>query len=160
MRLGEQLYRVNSIFTLDGKPASLPVAIGLTTHDEKAQVFSDSETGRISTWEFINDKGVGTGVLVVPGSNFEISHLPSEEKDASHIWLLTSTDENGELGFGAGFAWQGGYGAFSLGQSQLDAVIQYIERQKEHHAEKTFKEEFVEFLRKYKVDYDERYVWS
>ena len=106
LRLGEQLYRVNSIFTLDGKPASLPVAIGLTTHDEKAQVFSDSETGRISTWEFINDKGVGTGVLVVPGSNFEISHLPSEEKDASHIWLLTSTDENGELGFGAGFAWQ------------------------------------------------------
>ncbi|MBT3192764.1 MAG: transposase, partial [Verrucomicrobia bacterium] len=42
----------------------------------------------------------------------------------------------------------------------LDAVIQYIERQKAHHAKKTFKEEFVEFLQKYKVDYDERYVWS
>jgi len=106
LRLGEQLYRVNSVFTLDGKPASLPIAIGLTTHDEKAQVFSNAETGRISTWELINDKGIGTGVLVVPGSSFEISHLPSEEKDASHIWLLTSTDENGELGFRAGFAWQ------------------------------------------------------
>ncbi len=52
------------------------------------------------------------------------------------------------------------YGAFSLGQSQLDAVIQYIERQKKHHAKKTFKEEFGEFFCKYKVVYDERYVWS
>ena len=61
LRLGEHLYRVNSVFTLDGQPAALPVAIGLTTHDEKAQVFSNTETGRISTWEIIDDKGVGTG---------------------------------------------------------------------------------------------------
>ena len=105
LKLGEQLYRVNSIFTLDGAPASLPVAIGLTTHDGKAQVFSNPETGRISTWELIDEKGIGTGVLMAADHNPEILHTPGEEKDASHIWLVTTTDENGELVFSAGFAW-------------------------------------------------------
>jgi hypothetical protein len=106
LALGEQLYRVNSVFTLDGKPASVPVAIGLTTHDEKAQVFSNQETGRISAWETIDEIGVGTGVLMAPDRTLEILHAPSEDKDASHIWLLTSTNESGELSFRAGFGWQ------------------------------------------------------
>ena len=42
----------------------------------------------------------------------------------------------------------------------LDALIQYIDRQKEHHKKKTFKDEFIAFLHKYNVDYDERYLWS
>jgi hypothetical protein len=106
LALGDQLYRVNSVFTLDGKPASLPIAIGLTTHDEKAQVFSNQESGRISAWEAIDEMGVGTGVLMAPDLTVEILHTPSEDKDASHIWLLTSTNESGELSFRAGFAWQ------------------------------------------------------
>ena len=64
LALGEQLYRVSSVFTLDGKHALLPVAIGLTTHDGKAQVFHNPETGRISTWEVIDEMGLGTGVLM------------------------------------------------------------------------------------------------
>jgi putative transposase len=83
-----------------------------------------------------------------------LSTLLEEVKKSSSKWIKERDRRC------AGFAWQGGYGAFSLGQSQLDTVIQYIERQEEHHAKKTFKEEFVEFLRRYKVDYDERYVWS
>jgi hypothetical protein len=106
LALGEQLYRVNSVFTLDGKPASLPVAIGLTTHDEKAQVFSNPETGRISAWEAIDEMGVGTGVLMAPDRISVILHTPSEDKDASHIWLVTTSGESGELSFRAGFTWQ------------------------------------------------------
>jgi len=106
LALGEQLYRVNSVFTLDGEPESLPVAIGLTTHDEAAQVFSDAESGRISTWELIDGNGVGTGALLAPDSTIEIIHTASEDKDASHIWLVTSSNKNGELSFRAGFAWQ------------------------------------------------------
>ncbi|MBT3193811.1 MAG: IS200/IS605 family transposase [Verrucomicrobia bacterium] len=83
-----------------------------------------------------------------------VSKLLEEIKKSSSKWIKERDRRC------AGFAWQGGFGAFSLGQSQLDAVIQYIERQTEHHANKTFKEEFVEFLRKYKVDHDERYAWS
>ena len=103
---GEQLYQVNSVFTLDGVQASLPVAIGLTTHDEKARVFSDRVKGRISTWENIDGQGLGTGVVIEPGVVEEIIHEPSEEKDRSHIWLITSSDKEGQLGFKAGFTWQ------------------------------------------------------
>jgi len=106
LKLGEQLYRVNSVFTLDGEPASLPVVIGLTTHDEAAQVASDGEKGRISTWEVIDGNGIGAGVLIAPDRTSMILHKPSEEKDASHIWLVTSSDEDGELSFRAGFAWE------------------------------------------------------
>jgi REP element-mobilizing transposase RayT len=60
----------------------------------------------------------------------------------------------------AGFAWQNGYGAFSIGQSQLVAVKRYIEGQKEHHRQHTFQDEYREFLRRYGVQYDERYVWD
>ena len=58
------------------------------------------------------------------------------------------------------FRWQGGYGAFSLGMSQLDDLTAYIDRQKEHHKKVTFKEELRRLLEKYGVDYDERYVWD
>ena len=83
-----------------------------------------------------------------------VSKLLEEIKKSSSKWIKERDPRC------AGFAWQGGYGAFSLGQSQLDALIQYIEQQDEHHKKKSFKDEFIEFLHKYKVDYDERYVWS
>ncbi len=106
LALGTQLYDVSSVFTLDGEPASLPIAIGLTTHDEAAAVSSNPDTGRISTWETIDEHGLGTGALMAVDSIEEIIHAPSEEKDASHIWIVTSTDENGALSFSAGFAWE------------------------------------------------------
>jgi hypothetical protein len=105
--LGTQLFEVNSIFTLDGKPASLPIAIGVATHDEKAKVFYNKETGRISAWEEIHDLGVGTGALLDPSLVEGIEHIPSDVKDESHIWMFTKTDENGNLSYKAGFAWQG-----------------------------------------------------
>jgi REP element-mobilizing transposase RayT len=58
------------------------------------------------------------------------------------------------------FAWQNGYGAFSVSCSQKDAVVNYIIQQKEHHRKLTFKEEFVTFLNKYEIEYDERYLWD
>lgn len=106
LALGDQLYQVNSKFTLDGKPASLPVAIGLTTHDGAAEVADNEATGRISTWETIDQNGVGTGVLVSPGNVFKIMHVSSEVKDTSHIWILTSTSDTGQLSFRAGFTWE------------------------------------------------------
>lgn len=106
LALGEQLYRVNSVFTLDGQPASLPIAIGLTTHDEAAEAVGNPEMGGISTWEVIDGNGLGTGALMAPDRIQEVLHTPSEEKDASHVWIITSSDENGELTFRAGFAWE------------------------------------------------------
>ncbi len=57
------------------------------------------------------------------------------------------------------FYWQDGYGAFSIGQSGVDALRVYIANQKTHHEAVSFEEEFLELLRKYDIPYDERYIW-
>ncbi|MBN1515275.1 IS200/IS605 family transposase [Candidatus Sumerlaeota bacterium] len=58
------------------------------------------------------------------------------------------------------FVWQNGYGAFSLGQSQLQRLIRYIDNQMEHHRKEDFKAELLALLDKYEVDYDEQYLWE
>jgi hypothetical protein len=58
------------------------------------------------------------------------------------------------------FAWQDGYGAFTIGQSQMETLRRYIAGQKERHKKQTFEEELVALLNKYQVPYDERYLWS
>ena len=58
------------------------------------------------------------------------------------------------------FFWQRGYGAFSVGFSQRDTLVQYIDSQEEHHRTTTFQEEYRELLRKYPIEFDERYVWD
>jgi REP element-mobilizing transposase RayT len=58
------------------------------------------------------------------------------------------------------FAWQTGYGAFSVSHSNLDSVYQYIKTQVEHHRTVTFEEEFLAFLKKHHIEYDERYIWG
>lgn len=58
------------------------------------------------------------------------------------------------------FAWQDGYGAFTVSKSSLSEVVRYIQNQREHHRQRTFQEEYVEFLQKHRVEYDERYVWG
>lgn len=57
------------------------------------------------------------------------------------------------------FYWQDGYGAFSNSHSQIDAVVKYILRQKEHHHKKTFREEYIGMLKDYGVDYNEKYIF-
>jgi hypothetical protein len=58
------------------------------------------------------------------------------------------------------FAWQEGYGAFSVSMSQIEAVTQYIQNQAEHHRKISFEEEFLTLLKKHRIEYDERYVWG
>jgi REP element-mobilizing transposase RayT len=58
------------------------------------------------------------------------------------------------------FAWQEGYGAFSISVSGIDETIAYIQSQDEHHRKRTFQEEFLAFLRKHNIAYDERYIWG
>jgi REP-associated tyrosine transposase len=58
------------------------------------------------------------------------------------------------------FAWQDGYGAFTVSKSHLPDIIRYIQSQREHHRKRTFQEEYLELLRKHEIEYDERYVWG
>ena len=58
------------------------------------------------------------------------------------------------------FRWQTKYGAFGVSVSQLDRTIQYIKDQEKHHQKMTFQEEFLAFLKKHRIAYDERYLWE
>ena len=58
------------------------------------------------------------------------------------------------------FGWQEKYAAFSVSVSQLDKIVAYIKTQEKHHRKMTFQEEFVAFLKKHQVDYDDRFLWD
>ena len=77
-----------------------------------------------------------------------------ELKRSSSIWIKNRGADLDE------FAWQNGYGIFSIGYSQLNDVSRYIAGQEEHHRKVTFQEEFRRLLDRYQIDCDERYVWD
>lgn len=83
-----------------------------------------------------------------------ISTVVEEIKKRSSKWVKAK-----DASF-KNFAWQAGYGAFSIGQSNVAAVKKYITNQKVHHAKKTFQDEYRGLLRKYEIGYDEQYVWD
>ena len=83
-----------------------------------------------------------------------VSKLMEEVKGSSSKWMKINGTRC------SNFAWQAGYAVFSLGQSQLDTLIRYIENQKNHHQRVSFKEELLKILKKYNVEYDERYLWD
>lgn len=82
------------------------------------------------------------------------SKLVQEIKQDSSKWMKSKGERFAE------FAWQNGYGAFSIGQSQLSDLRTYITNQREHHRRTTFQDEFRQICNKYGVELDERYVWD
>ena len=58
------------------------------------------------------------------------------------------------------FTWQEGYGAFSVSYSQINKTVDYIRSQAEHHRKKSFQEEYIGFLKKHRIEYDERRIWD
>ena len=83
-----------------------------------------------------------------------VSDLVRDIKARSSGWIHRTYPEL------SSFAWQRGYGAFSVSQSQIEVVRQYIANQEEHHKTKPFAEEFVQFLVANEIEYDERYLWD
>ncbi|HKU73597.1 MAG TPA: transposase [Pyrinomonadaceae bacterium] len=83
-----------------------------------------------------------------------IASVVKEVKRTSSGWIKTTSRTLSK------FHWQAGYGAFSVSQSNLTAVIRYIENQEEHHRRVTFQDEYRAFLKAYGVEFDERYVWD
>ncbi|MBP1675771.1 MAG: tnpA [Bacteroidetes bacterium] len=58
------------------------------------------------------------------------------------------------------FSWQEGFGVFSYSKSQVDSVVKYIEQQEKQHSKRTFTEEYLEFLKLFEIDYDERFIFK
>ena len=93
-------------------------------------------------------------LLISHSKNMALSRLMEEIKKSSSKWIKTKGPAFRT------FAWQDGYGAFTIGQSQVEALQNYLAAQKERHQKQTFEQELVAFLKKYHVAYDERYLWS
>jgi putative transposase len=84
----------------------------------------------------------------------EASEMVKEVKRGSSLWLKTKSPELQD------FAWQNGYGMFSIGFSQIGSVRDYIAGQEAHHRRVSFQDEFRQFLRRYEIEFDEQYVWD
>jgi len=80
--------------------------------------------------------------------------IVAEAKRNSSKWIKTKGSDF------AGFQWQNGYGAFSVSFSRIREVYDYILNQKKHHEKMTFKDEYLAFLRRLNIDFDESYLWD
>jgi putative transposase len=93
-------------------------------------------------------------VLCMLSKKIALMKLLEEVKSHSSKWMKTKGEDL------SNFYWQDGYGAFSVNPADIDRVIAYIAYQKEHHSKITFQDEYRAILKRYKVEYDERYVWD
>jgi putative transposase len=93
-------------------------------------------------------------ILCLLSKKIALITLMEELKKSSSRWIKTKGNSFKK------FYWQDGYGAFSVNPAQTDVVMNYISNQEVHHKKTTFQDEYRAFLKKYKVDYDERYVWD
>ena len=121
-----------------------------------------------SLYEYIGGicKGMECNPLIVGGHKNHIHvlcllsrkvtqmKLLEEVKKQSSKWIKTKGQQYQK------FYWQDGYGIFSVNPSETDIVVEYIRTQEEHHTKKGFKDELRDLLDKYKVEYDERYLWD
>jgi REP element-mobilizing transposase RayT len=83
-----------------------------------------------------------------------IAEVVETVKTSSSKWIKTKGPEF------SGFYWQSGYGAFSVSQSDADTVVNYVANQEQHHRKMTFQDEYRKLLEKYRVNFDEKYVWD
>lgn len=83
-----------------------------------------------------------------------IADLMQDIKGNSSKWI------NEKKFLNVKFEWQGGYGAFSYSKSHVQNVINYVKNQEKHHAKQTFRDEYIEFLKKFDIEFDERYIFQ
>ena len=93
-------------------------------------------------------------ILIGLHPSVSISDMARDIKTNSSKWINENKWVMGK------FAWQEGFGAFTYSRSQLNQVVQYIRNQPIHHRKKTFKEEYIEFLEKFEIEFDDKYVFE
>ena len=102
----------------------------------------------------INTEPDHAHVLFILSRTETVSNIAGQLKKSSNDWLRLCGPRF------SNFFWQGGYGAFSVSKSGVEEVREYIRNQQEHHKTVSFQEEFRTFLRRYEIEFDERYVWD
>ncbi len=142
---------VHIIFsTKDRFPFLTDAELRSRMHAYIARVFNDHDSPAIEVGGTENH----IHILCLLSRNYSVSEIIKKAKANSSSWAKA------QGGRCQKFSWQSGYGAFSIHQSQIDPVREYIKCQMEHHRQHTFQEEYLEILREYQMPYDERYIWT
>ena len=144
---------------------SLPIHVGFSTKNREPFIREDWEP---RLYEYVggivrNEKCL----LLAAGGVPDHAHLLislSKEKAIADVLRVVKTNSSrwihDVIPACASFAWQPGYGAFAVSQSNIEKVRKYIANQKEHHRTMTFKDEYVALLKRHGIPYDERYLWT
>ena len=141
---------VHIIFSTKNREPWLDSNVRRRMHAYLATICRDLDT------DYVHVGGVSDHVHIVTTLPRTLSQaqLIEQIKKTSSKWIKTLDARC------HGFSWQRGYGAFSVSPSRLDSVLDYLNKQQEHHRTRTFQEEYRELFRKHGVDFDERYVWD
>ncbi len=141
---------IHLVFSTKDRNPSLTDTIRPPLHAYMATVLNNLGSPAI----LINSVEDHAHILFDLGRTLSVAKAVEDVKKSSSKWIKTQSEAF------VGFAWQAGYGAFAVSESNVEAVRQYITNQKEHHRKKSFQEEYRAFLTKHKVIYDERYMWD
>ena len=141
---------IHLIFSTKNREPFITPAIELELHPYMAKIFRELNSPSLT----IDGTSDHLHILFSLSRVIRIADVVEEVKTESSKWIKTKGPEF------RNFHWQAGYGAFSIGQSQVPILKRYIARQKLHHQRVTFQDEYRKFLKTYGIDYDERYVWD
>ena len=141
---------IHLIFSTKHREPFIAPAIETELHPYIATIFRELKSPSLT----IDGTSDHVHILFSLGRTITIAALVEEVKTESSKWIKTKGPEF------RNFHWQKGYGAFSIGQSNVAALKRYIRGQKQHHRRVTFQDEYRKFLEVYGMDYEERFVWD
>jgi len=141
---------VHLIFSTKNREPFITPAIEPELHPYVAKILRELKSPSLA----LNGTSDHIHVLFALSRVITVAELVEEVKTNSSKWIKTKGRDF------KNFHWQRGYGAFSVGQSDVEAVKRYIHNQKEHHKRVTFQDEYQEYLKSYGIDFDERYMWD
>lgn len=141
---------IHLVFNTKNREPFITPAIEQELHPYLATIFRDLKSPSLA----IDGTTDHVHILFCLGRVMKIADLVEEVKTGSSKWIKTKGPAF------RNFYWQKGYGAFSIGQSNVVTLKRYIHGQKRHHRRITFQDEYRKFLKRYEIEYDERYVWD
>ena len=141
---------VHIIFAVKGRESLIPKQHKEALHQYITRII----THKAQTVIQINSMPDHLHIFVGINPDVAISDLVRDIKASSSKWI------NEKRWFAGRFEWQTGFGAFSYAHSQLETVVHYIKNQEAHHSRRTFREEYLEFLNRFDVPYNPKYVFD
>ena len=150
--MGQSLVKnyIHIVFSTKHRESLIPDSIELELHNYLGGICNNLECQVVKVGGYKDH----IHILCLLSKKTTLVKLMEQLKSNSSKWIKTKGNEY------SNFYWQDGYGAFSVNPSEIEIVVNYIANQKEHHSKKTFQNEYRAFLKKYRVEYDEKYVWD